>query len=154
MMKESKGVVLKAPALFGRPRWTLSWSEGASLPWQSLLWSAEIKKKKECVWCLDLNKYADVNRFTVLITFGDNMAPHVCLHVCQHEHINSLCVCKYQSEFIVIPCGPLPPQSTSVLLHFHMKTHLICYGYAWRPHDTRSLETPKRRSFEMLLAPF
>lgn len=27
----------------------------------------QIKKKKECVWCLDLNKYPDVNHFTVFV---------------------------------------------------------------------------------------
>lgn len=74
MIKESEGVELKARALFGRSRWThdgeLIGRRLAPLTVTSLI--GRIKKKKEFVWCCDLNKYHDVNRFTVLITFGDN----------------------------------------------------------------------------------
>lgn len=33
--------------------WTLSWSEGSFLLWQSSLWSAPIKNQEICVWCRD-----------------------------------------------------------------------------------------------------
>ena len=45
-------------------------------------------------------------------------------------------------------------EASSTILHFHMKTHKLCYGYAWCPHYPRVLEQLKLKSLDMLQATF